>query len=144
MGLQRIYFSLVKGLSKMTFLHLKLNALRIDRSCFHAHMPSDLFNQIKLSFWVTSWGFFFLFLLSFFKFSRYMFTFLKNHLNFHNAFVLDKYQHDFFCFCTHFGGPKKNILENIWDYVWFWKKGKHQRICCSFVSKSCAQNVIYT
>jgi len=49
-----------------------------------------------------------------------------------------------FCFCSHFGGLKK--------YPW-----KHMRLCmvleerktpkdsscCSFVSKSCAQNVIY-
>jgi hypothetical protein len=27
----------------------------------------------------------------------------------------------------------KNIFENIWDYVWFWKKGKHQRILCVIV-----------
>jgi len=30
------------------------HTLRIDRSCFHARMQSDLFIQIKLSFWVTS------------------------------------------------------------------------------------------
>ena len=124
MGLQRIYFSLVKGLSKMAFPHLKLNALRIDRSCFHARIQNDLFIQIKVRFWVTSWGFIFLFwfCLFAFKFSRYMFTLLKNHLNFQNAFVLDKYQHDVY-FCTYFGGPK-NILENIWDYVWCWKNPK--------------------
>ena len=59
------------------------HTLRIDRSCFHARMQSDLFIQIKLSFWVTSWGFFFVFVLSFsFKFSRYIVTLLRNHLNF--------------------------------------------------------------
>ena len=57
-------------------------------------------------------GFFFsVFVLSFsFKFSRYMFTLLRNHLNFQNAFVLDKYQHDVY-FCTYFGGPKKISLK---------------------------------
>jgi hypothetical protein len=39
-----------------------------------------------------------------------MFTLLRNHLNFQNAFVLDIYQHDF-CFCTHFGSPKKKSLK---------------------------------
>jgi hypothetical protein len=39
-----------------------------------------------------------------------MVTLLRNHLNFHNAFVLDKYQYDFY-FCTHFGGPKKTSLK---------------------------------
>jgi len=42
------------------------HTLRIDRSCFHARMQSDLFIQIKLSFWVTSWGFFFCFCFVFF------------------------------------------------------------------------------
>ena len=33
------------------------------------------------------------------------------------------------------GGPK-NILENIWDYVWVWKKGtRKDSSCCSVVSK---------
>jgi len=40
--------------------------------------------------------FVFVFVLSFsFKCFRYMFTCLRNHLNFQNAFVLDKYHHDF-------------------------------------------------
>jgi len=81
-----------------------------------------------MGFYIYIFLFFFCF---FFKFSRYMFTLLRNHLNFQNAFVLDKYQHDVY-FCTYFRGPK-NIIENIWDYVWFWKKGKYWRILCVVV-----------
>jgi hypothetical protein len=76
MGLQRIYFSLVKGLSKMVFPHLKLNALRIGMSCFHVRMQSDLFIQIKLSFWVTSWFFFCLWFCFWFCFVFFLSSFL--------------------------------------------------------------------
>jgi hypothetical protein len=121
-GLQMIYFSLVNGLLKMAFPHLNTHALWIGKSCFHVSMQRDfsLFIQIKLNFWVTLWFFMFFwfffqkhfffffskkFLLFFFRFSRCMFTFLKNHLNFQNSFVLDKHQHDF-CFCTKLWIPK--------------------------------------
>jgi len=40
-----------------------------------------------------------------------MFTFLKNHLNFKNAFVLDKYQHNFFVFVFTLEVPKKISLK---------------------------------
>jgi len=41
MGLQMIYFSLVKGLSKMTFPHLICMHLGAGKPCFHASMQSD-------------------------------------------------------------------------------------------------------
>ena len=64
-----------------------------------------------------------------------MCTYLRNHLNFQNAFVLDKYQHDF-CFCTHFGGPKKISLKTYEINVWVWKKGTPKdSSCCGVVSK---------
>ena len=64
-----------------------------------------------------------------------MCTYLRNHLNFQDAFVLDKYQHDF-CFCTHFGGPKNISLKTYEINVWVWKKGTPKdSSCCSVVSK---------
>jgi hypothetical protein len=80
----------------------QMHAFRIGKPCFHASMQNDfsLFIQIKLNFGVTSWCFLcFFFFLFLFRFSRSMVTFLRNHLNFQNSFVLDKHQHDFY-FCT--------------------------------------------
>jgi hypothetical protein len=79
-GLQMIYFSLVNRLSKNGLSSSQTHALWIGKLCFHTSMPSDfsLFIQIKLSFGVTSWCFFFS------RFSRCMVTFLRNHLSFQN------------------------------------------------------------
>jgi hypothetical protein len=70
----------------------------------------------------------------FFWFSRCMITFLRNHLNFQYSLVLNKHQNDF-CFCTKLWilenslEDKENTLKDSW--------------CSGFVSKYCAQSVIY-
>ena len=105
-GLQMIYFSLVKRLSKMTFIYFKLMHLGSVSLAFMRvyNVIFSLLIQIKLSFWSHFMVLFFVFFplslslsLSLFRFSRCMVTFLRNHLNFQNLFVSDKHQHDF-CF----------------------------------------------
>jgi hypothetical protein len=130
MGLHGIYFSLVKGLSKMTFLHLKLNALRIDRSCFHARMPSDLFSQIKLIFWVTLWGFIFLFLFCFVFFFQvfYVCVYLsKELLEFPKCICFGQISTRFL-FLYSFWRSQKISLKTYENMYRFWKKRKHRRI----------------
>ena len=71
-----------------------------------------------------------------FKFSRYMCTYLRNHLNFQNAFVFGQISTRFLFFCTHFGGLKKISLKTYEINVWVWKKGTPKdSSCCSVVSK---------
>jgi hypothetical protein len=99
-GLQRIYFNLVKGLSKMAFLHLKcihlgavsLAFMWVCKVIIHSN-KTQLWSHLMVFF---CFSFSFSFCL-FFKFSRCIVIFLKNHLNFQNSFVLDKHQY-YFCF----------------------------------------------
>jgi hypothetical protein len=112
----------------------QMHAFRIGKPCFQASMQNDfsLFIQIKLNFGVTSWCFF-LFLF-FFWFFRCMVTFLRNHLNFQYSLVLNKHQNDFY-FCTKLWIPENSLEEkgNTPKDSW----------CSDFVSKYCAQSVIY-
>jgi len=112
----------MKWLKKNDLSSFETHVFWIGKPCFHASMQRDfsLFIQIKLNFGVTSWCFvcFFFF---FFGFSRCMVTFLTNHLNFQNSFVLDKHQHDF-CFCTKLWIPK-NSCEHVRSCIVFEEKG---------------------
>ena len=118
-GLQMIYLSLVKGLSRMTFLHLKcmhlgsvsLAFMRVCKVIFHYSC-----NQNSALESLHGVCFFF-----FWVFSRCMATFLRNHLNFQNSFFLDKHQHDF-SFCTKLWIPK-NTCEHVRSCIVLEEKG---------------------
>ena len=62
-----------------------------------------------------------------FKFSRYMCTYVRNHLNFQNAFVLDKYQHDFLFLYSLWRSQKKYPWKHMRLMYGFGRK-EHQRI----------------
>jgi len=63
-----------------------------------------------------------------------MVTFLRNHLNSQYLLVLNKHQNDF-CFCTKLWIPENSLeeKENTPKDSW----------CSGFMSKYCAQSVIY-
>jgi hypothetical protein len=109
------------------------HAFRIGKPCFHTSMQNgfSLVIQLKLSFWSHFMVLFFLF---FYRFSKCMVTFLRNHLNFQYLLVLNKHQNDF-CFCTKFWIPENSLEEkgNTLKDSW----------CSGFVSKYYAYSVIY-
>jgi len=99
----------------------QMHAFRIGKPCLHANMQSDfsLFIQIKLNFLVTLWCFFvflvfFFDQIFFFRFSRCMVTFLRNHLNFQNLFVWTN-TNMISVFVLNFEFPK--ILVNMCDHA---------------------------
>ena len=111
-------------LDLLSFDCLSKIAFRIGKPYFHASMQSDfsLFMQSKLSFRVTPWFFF----------SRCRVTFLRNHLNFQNSFVLDKHQHDF-SFCTKLWIPK-NPCEHVRLCIVLKERKTHPKILGVMVS----------
>jgi len=71
-----------------------------------------------------------------------MVTFPRNHLNFQNSFVSDKYQHDFY-FCTKLWIPK-NPCEHVWSCIVLEEKGNTPKDswCYAFMLNGYAQCVI--
>ena len=131
-----IYFSLVKGLSKMAFLHLKCKhlgsvSLAFMRVCNVISHYSCNQNSALEPLHVF-----------FFGFSRCMVTSLRNHLNFQNSFVSDKHQHDF-CFCTKLWIPE-NPCEHVRSCIVLEKKGNTPKDswCDGFMLNGYAQCVI--
>jgi hypothetical protein len=133
--LQRIYFSLMKGLSKMAFLHLKHMHLRSVSLAFMWVCKVISHYSFKWNSTLESpHGVFFCFCLFVFfsRFSRCMVTFLRNHLNFQNSFVSDKHQY-YFCFCTKLWIPK-NPYEHVRLCIVLEEKGNtHRRILGTMV-----------
>ena len=106
---------------------VSLAFMRVCKMIFHSN-KTQLLSHLMFFFSCVC-----LFVFFFFKFLRCIVTFLRNHLNFQNSFVLDKHQYDFY-FCTklwipkkflwtceimHSFGKKENMLwaqENNWSY----------------------------